>query len=111
MVTNIYVGNLPHDLSPPELGDLFKPFGTVSRSKIIADRYTGKSKGFGFIEMENADEAQKAIEQLNGTTLKNKTITVKLARRRKTQKPFFSPSFPPGGGSHRFNGPGNRNKT
>jgi RNA recognition motif-containing protein len=111
MVVNIYVGNLPHDMSPVELGDLFKPFGQVARSKIMADRYTGKSKGFGFIEMEDAQQANNAIESLNGTNHKNRPLTVKLARRRKNQRQFSSPSYPSGGGSYRPKGRGDRNRS
>jgi RNA recognition motif-containing protein len=81
---NIYVGNLSFKVSESELEELFKEFGTVDSVKIITDKFSGRSKGFGFITMENDDEAKKAIEELNGTTFKERDLTVNEARPKRT---------------------------
>ena len=79
---NIYVGNLDYKVNESDLESLFSEYGTVSSVKIITDKYSGRSKGFGFVEMENDDEARKAITELNGTSLKSRDITVNEARPR-----------------------------
>jgi RNA recognition motif-containing protein len=81
---NIYVGNLSFKVSESELEELFKEFGTVDSVKIITDKFSGRSKGFGFITMENDDEAKKAIEELNGTTFKERDLVVNEARPKRT---------------------------
>ena len=81
---NIYVGNLEYRVNEKELEDMFAKYGTVSSAKIIMDKYNGRSKGFGFVEMENQDEAKKAITELNGATVENRQITVNEAKPRKT---------------------------
>lgn len=83
---NIYVGNLSRDLTESELKEAFEAFGTVNSASIIKDRYTGDSRGFGFVEMPNQEEAQAAINGLNGKSLKGRTATVNEARPR-TDKP------------------------
>ncbi|MGQ9800539.1 MAG: RNA recognition motif domain-containing protein [Candidatus Saccharicenans sp.] len=83
---NIYVGNLSRDLSESELKEAFEAFGTVNSASIIKDRYTGESRGFGFVEMPNQEEAQAAINSMNGKSLKGRTATVNEARPR-TDKP------------------------
>ena len=80
---NIYVGNLDFKVEETDLEGIFGEYGTVSSSKIITDKYSGRSKGFGFVTMENDDEANKAIEELNGTTLKTREIVVNEARPKK----------------------------
>ena len=80
---NIYVGNLDYKVNEGDLERLFSEYGTVSSAKIITDKYNGRSKGFGFVEMENRDEATKAIKGLNGTSLKSRDITVNEAKPRK----------------------------
>jgi RNA recognition motif-containing protein len=80
---NIYVGNLDYKVDERDLEGIFEDYGTVASSKIITDKYSGKSKGFGFVTMENQDEAKKAIEELNGATFENRTITVNEAKPRK----------------------------
>ncbi len=80
---NIYVGNLDYKVDENELTSIFEEYGSVSSAKIISDKFSGRSKGFGFVEMENDDEGSKAIKGLNGTTLKNREITVNEARPRK----------------------------
>jgi cold-inducible RNA-binding protein len=78
----IYVGGLPYQTTGQELSDLFSQIGEVTDATVITDRETGRSKGFGFVEMSDSQEAQSAIQQLNGTTLGNRTITVNEARER-----------------------------
>lgn len=80
MGTKIYVGGLSYSTSEAELNDLFTPHGTVESAKVIMDRYTGQSRGFGFVEMSKAEEAKAAIETLNGTQLGGRTLTVNEAR-------------------------------
>jgi len=80
---NIYVGNLDFKVDESELETLFQEHGTVSSVKIITDKFSGRSKGFGFITMDNDDECKKAIEELNGTTLKERDIVVNEARPRR----------------------------
>ena len=79
---NIYVGNLPYGVTEDDLQNTFSEFGEVSSVKIITDRYSGQSKGFGFVEMPNDSEAQAAITALNGTELKGREIKVNEARPR-----------------------------
>ena len=80
---NIYVANIPFKASEPELKGLFEEYGEVSSVKIITDKFNGKSKGFGFVEMNNADEAKRAIEQLNGGELDGRKMVVNEARPRR----------------------------
>jgi RNA recognition motif-containing protein len=77
---NIYLGNLPYNLSEDEITELFEGYGAVNSVKLITDKFSGRSKGFGFIEMANDDEAKKAIDELNGTEIKGRNITVNQAR-------------------------------
>ena len=79
---NLYVGNLSYDVSEDELRDAFAEFGTVSSCKLIIDRETGRTKGFGFVEMDNNSEADAAIKALNDTPLKGRPIKVNQARPR-----------------------------
>lgn len=80
---NIYVGNLDYSLDDQDLGEVFKEYGTVSSAKVIIDRGSGKSKGFGFVEMDNQEEAEKAINELNGSSLENREMVVNEARPKK----------------------------
>jgi RNA recognition motif-containing protein len=79
---NIYVGNLDYKVNESELESLFSEYGTVSSVKIISEKYNGRSKGFGFVEMENKNEANKAVSGLNGSSLKSRDITVNEAKPR-----------------------------
>lgn len=79
---NIYVGNLDFKIQESDLKEIFEEYGAVSSAKVITDRYSGRSKGFGFVEMEDAD-AQRAISELNGATLSNREMVVNEARPRK----------------------------
>jgi RNA recognition motif-containing protein len=77
---NIYVSNLSFNLQDEELKDLFTAYGEVTSSKIITDKMTNKSRGFGFVEMANNEEAKKAIAGLDNTTIDNRSIHVMEAR-------------------------------
>ena len=79
---NIYVGNLNYDISEEELRTIFEEHGAVDSVKIIMDKYSGRSKGFGFIEMPNDNEGQNAVENLADTDIKGRTLKVNKARER-----------------------------
>src|SRR5262249_34363911 len=82
MAKNIYVGNLVWTASSDDLYALFQEHGKVTRAQVIMDRETGRSRGFGFVEMENDGEAQKAIDALNGADFKGRPLTVNEAKPR-----------------------------
>src|SRR3954469_24931028 len=82
MPKNIYVGNLTWDTTADDLLALFQQHGTVARAQVITDRETGRSRGFGFVEMDNDAEAQKAIDDLNGKPFRGRPLTVNEARPR-----------------------------
>lgn len=98
MAKRIYVGGLPYSTSDTELTNLFAAIGTVNEASIITDRYTGRPKGFGFVEMENDGEADAAIQKLNGSVLGGRTLTVNEAKPRESQ-----PQRGGGGGGYRSN--------
>lgn len=79
---NIFVAGLPYDLDDAELEEIFEKFGKVNSAKVAMDRETGKSKGFGFVEMPNDEEAREAIEGLNDMSLGKKPLVVKQAEDR-----------------------------
>jgi len=82
MGKNIYVGNLPYDTTGDDLRELFETYGSVSNGQVIIDKFSGRSRGFGFVEMENDDEANTAIDALNGTPYGGRPLTVNEARPR-----------------------------
>lgn len=84
-MTNIYVGNLSFRATESDLSDAFSQYGTVSKVSIIMDRETGRSRGFGFVEMSNADEAQAAIKALDQSKLGDRTISCNEARERESR--------------------------
>lgn len=94
---NIYVGNLPFSTTDTELEDLFSQFGTVSRAAIITDRETGRSRGFGFVEMDDEEEGKKAIAEMNEKEFNGRNLTVNEARPRAPR---------PGGGGGGYGGGG-----
>lgn len=102
MGNKLYVGNLPFSFDETKLQSVFAEIGTVSSAKIITDRDTGRSKGFGFVEMSTSQEAQAAIEKMNGKEVDGRALTVNEAR---PQEPR-SGGFGGGGGGNR--GGGNR---
>lgn len=79
---NIFVARLNYDTTEETLQDTFQEFGDISSVKIITDKFTGRSKGFGFVEMPNDDEARNAIDALNDTELDGRTIVVKVSEPR-----------------------------
>ena len=85
---NIYVGSVPFDLTEKQLENLFSEFGTVESARIIEDRDTGRSKGFGFVEMSNNDEAEKAIAGLDEKEIKGRELKVNQARPRENRSRF-----------------------
>jgi RNA recognition motif-containing protein len=80
MGSKLYVGSLPYSTTEQQLTDLFAQHGSVQSAKVITDRFTGQSRGFGFVEMATDEEAQKAIAALNGTDLGGRTLVVNEAR-------------------------------
>jgi RNA recognition motif-containing protein len=80
MGTKLYVGGLPYSTTEQQLSELFSPQGSVTSAKVITDKFTGQSRGFGFVEMATGEEAQKAIAALNGTPMGGRTITVNEAK-------------------------------
>ena len=82
MATNLFVGNLPYSMDSAQLEDLFKGAGTVTSAKVIVDKYSGRSRGFGFVEMSSPEETKKAIEMLNGKDIEGRALVVNEARPR-----------------------------
>jgi RNA recognition motif-containing protein len=101
---NIYVSNLSFDVNDSDLKELFEEFGKVSSAKVITDRMSGKSRGFGFVEMDDNTEGQKAIEELNQVEYDGKVINVSVAKP-KTDRPGGNSGGGQrgGGGGGRFN--------
>lgn len=87
MAKNIYVGNLPWKLSDEELQAMFQEHGSVRRAQVITDRESGRSRGFGFVEMDDDAEAQHAIDALNGADCQGRPLTVNEARQREEHAP------------------------
>jgi RNA recognition motif-containing protein len=80
MATKLFVGGLPYSVTDEELQSAFAGVGNVVSAKVITDRESGRSKGFGFVEMESDDEAKTAVEQLNGSDMSGRSISVSEAR-------------------------------
>jgi RNA recognition motif-containing protein len=78
--TKLYVGSLPYSTTEQQLSELFSQYGSVQSAKVITDRYTGQSRGFGFVEMATGEEAQKAIAALHGSEMGGRTLVVNEAR-------------------------------
>ncbi len=97
MASKLYVGGLPYSTTDQELQDLFAAHGTVASANVISDRETGRSKGFGFVEFESAEEAQAAIKALDGSDLGGRKIVVNEARPRE-DKPRDGGGFRSSGG-------------
>ncbi|GJM34824.1 MAG: hypothetical protein DHS20C18_38250 [Saprospiraceae bacterium] len=95
---NIFVAKLNFDTHESDLQDAFEAYGTVDSAKIIMDKFTGKSKGFGFVEMPNDDEAMNAINELNDQELDGRTIVVKKAEPRENRGGGGGGGFNRGGG-------------
>ena len=97
MGAKLYVGNLPYSVTEERLQQHFAQHGSVVSARIITDKFSGRSKGFGFVEMTNATEADKAIAALNGSDLGGRTLTINEAKPKSER---------PRGGGHRFGGGG-----
>ncbi|QDU60851.1 hypothetical protein Pan216_17030 [Planctomycetes bacterium Pan216] len=103
MPKKLYVGGLPWSVTSEELEQYFSAHGTVLSATVIKDRETGRSRGFGFVEMDSREEADQAIETLNGSSMNGRTITVNEARERERRGPGGPGG---GGGGHRGGGGG-----
>jgi RNA recognition motif-containing protein len=101
MSTKLYVGGLPYSVTEQQLNELFSQQGTVSSAKVITDKFTGQSRGFGFVEMSTAEEAKKAISALNGTQMDGRPLTVNEAKPQEKRT---------GGGGFGGGGGGGRNR-
>ncbi|HEX6726059.1 MAG TPA: RNA-binding protein [Nitrospira sp.] len=99
MGSKLYVGGLPYSATESQLTSLFAEHGTVESARVIADKFTGQSRGFGFVEMSTAEEAKAAITALNGSQMDGRSLTVNEA------KPM-EPRSGGGGGGSRFGGGG-----
>lgn len=97
MKKSLFVAGLDFSLNDDNLKEMFSPYGNVESAKVVMDRYSGKSRGFGFVEMSTQEEAQNAIQNLNNTSVKNRQIVVKI----KEDKPEGS-----SGGQRRSSGGG-----
>ena len=99
---NIYVGNISRNATEQDLREAFEAFGAVSSAAIIKDKFSGESRGFGFVEMPNNEEAQKAISSLNGKDVKGRNLTVNEAKPRTDRPRTGGPGA--GGGRGGFGG-------
>ncbi|MBN2418490.1 MAG: RNA-binding protein [Deltaproteobacteria bacterium] len=102
---NIYVGNLSYEVTEADLNNAFAAFGEVASAKVIKDEYSGRSKGFGFVEMTNNAEAEAAINGLNGSEIKGRAVKVNQANPKRDRKSGGS-----GGGGRGRQGNFNRNR-
>ena len=100
----LYVGGLPYSITEDRLEELFTEHGTVESARVITDKFTGRSRGFGFVEMSSQEEAQVAIDKLNGTDLEGRSLTVNEAKPREPR------SGGGGGGGDHGGGGGGRNR-
>ena len=107
---NIFVGSLPFSIDEADLRESFEVYGAVSSVKIITDKFTGRSKGFGFVEMDSEEESLKAIAELNGATVDGRTIVVnKSEPKPEGERKSYNNNRPSGGGNSRGGyGGGNR---
>ncbi|MBS1512974.1 MAG: RNA-binding protein [Bacteroidetes bacterium] len=102
----IYVSNLSFNTGDTELNDLFTPFGTVESAKVVTDRESGRSRGFGFVEMPSEDDGNDAIKKLNGKEIEGRAVSVSIAR----EKAERSNGFSSGGNKRSFGGGGYGNR-
>jgi cold-inducible RNA-binding protein len=80
MATNLFIGNLPYSMDDAKLAEVFAAAGTVASAKVIKDKYSGRSRGFGFVEMSSDEESKKAIEMFNGKDIDGRALVVNEAR-------------------------------
>ena len=107
---NIYVGNLPYSATENSLKELFEGYGQVTTAKIVTDKFTGSSRGFGFIEMPDASEAQKAIDELNGKDFGGRKIVVNESRPRENTGRENRAPRREGGYNNNYRDGGNRSR-
>lgn len=104
MAKKLYVGSLPYSVDENQLRELFEPFGALSSARVISDKFTGRSKGFGFVEFEDSAAADEAIAQVNGRQIDGRTLVVNEARPETKREGGFGG----GGGRGGFGGGGGR---
>ena len=104
MSQKLYVGGLPYSVTDAQLEEIFAEHGTVESARVISDKFTSQSRGFGFVEMSSGEDGQKAIDALNGTDLQGRTLTVNEARPQENRGGGGGFGRGPGGGG----GGGNR---
>lgn len=97
MSKNLYVGGLPYSIAAEKLQELFSAYGTVADARVITDKFTGQSRGFGFVEMSSDSEAEQAIQALNGSQLEGRKLVVNEARPQEKR-----PSSPRDSGRNRW---------
>jgi len=107
MGNKLYVGGLPYSVTEGRLEEIFAEYGSVTSARVISDKFTGQSRGFGFVEMNSSEDAQKAIEALNGTQLDGRTLVINEA---KPQERRPDGGGGGGGGNRRGGGGGGRNR-
>lgn len=105
MGNKLYVGGLPYSVTEGRLEEIFSEHGSVQSARVISDKFTGQSRGFGFVEMATSEEAQKAMEALNGTQLEGRTLVVNEARPQEKRQGFGG-----GGGGEGNRRGGGRNR-
>jgi len=110
MEAKLYVGNLPYTTVDADLQNLFSQAGTVKSAQVIRDRASGRSKGFGFVEMDSAEEAQSAITMFHGKDYSGRPLTVNLARPREERRAGGGGGFRSGGGRRPGGGNGDRER-
>ncbi len=108
MATNIYVGNLPWTTTNDELADMFSQYGQVTKAQVITDRDTGRSRGFGFVEMASEEEAQRAIDAMNNQDFNGRPLTVNIAKPREASGGGGGRGGYGGGGGGGYGGGGDR---
>ena len=99
----LYVGNLPYEITENEITEAFGQYGSPTSVKLITDRDTGRGKGFGFVEMESAEQAQAVVDELNGKELFGRTLKIDIAKDRPPRQGGGFNRGPRGGGERNFN--------
>lgn len=106
MGNKLYVGGLPYSVTEGRLEEIFAEYGSVQSARVISDKFTGQSRGFGFVEMNSGEEAQKAIDALNGSQLDGRTLVVNEARPQERRPGGGGMGGGMGGGGNRRGGGG-----
>jgi RNA recognition motif-containing protein len=106
----IYVGNLPYSVTDEDLREVFGEYGELASAEVLKDKFSGQSKGFGFVDMPNGSEAETAIKELNESVFKGRKLTVNEARPREQQRPSRGGGGGGGGGGRDWGGGGGRDR-